>query len=148
MFLPELNRCHLDLSELNRLIKSLQTLEVGQAFTNGDLKRIISIQVHSRNQFPPIHTSIIAAYARVFVWFLTFFPQNLSLEKPKKSKSGKIWGHSRTLSRVEALGMVRTFKPHCHHCFNSCIFPFVKYRAVTFWGLSLIRSPFERFQNR
>lgn len=33
--------------------------------------------------------------------------QNLSLEKPKKTKSGKIWGHSRTLSRVEALGMVR-----------------------------------------
>ncbi|XP_051522757.1 oxysterol-binding protein-related protein 7 isoform X3 [Myxocyprinus asiaticus] len=30
--------------------------------------------------------------------------QNLTLDKPKK-KSGKIWGHSRTLSRVEALGM-------------------------------------------
>uniref|UniRef100_A0A668SIJ5 Oxysterol-binding protein n=1 Tax=Oreochromis aureus TaxID=47969 RepID=A0A668SIJ5_OREAU len=72
----ELNRCHLDLSELNRLIQRLQALEVGQAFTNGDLQRIISIQ-------------------------------NLSLEKPKKPKSGKIWGHSRTLSRVEALGMVR-----------------------------------------
>ncbi|XP_051728793.1 oxysterol-binding protein-related protein 7-like isoform X4 [Ctenopharyngodon idella] len=28
--------------------------------------------------------------------------QNLSLEKPKK-KSGKLWGHSRTLSRVESL---------------------------------------------
>ncbi|XP_076616222.1 oxysterol-binding protein-related protein 7 isoform X2 [Chaetodon auriga] len=70
----ELNRCHLDLCELNRLIQSLQTLEAGQAFTNGDLKRIISIQ-------------------------------NLSLEKPKKSRSGKMWGHSRTLSRVEALGM-------------------------------------------
>lgn len=36
-----------------------------------------------------------------------FLVQNLSLEKPKKPKSGKIWGHSRTLSRVEALGMVR-----------------------------------------
>ncbi|XP_041818097.1 oxysterol-binding protein-related protein 7 isoform X2 [Chelmon rostratus] len=71
----ELNRCHLDLCELNRLIQSLQTLEAGQAFTNGDLKRIISIQ-------------------------------NLSLEKPKKSRSGKMWGHSRTLSRVEALGML------------------------------------------
>uniref|UniRef100_A0A8C4IJ41 Oxysterol-binding protein n=1 Tax=Dicentrarchus labrax TaxID=13489 RepID=A0A8C4IJ41_DICLA len=71
----ELNRCHLDLSELNRLIQSLQTLDAGQAFTNGDLKRIISIQ-------------------------------NLSLEKPKKSRSGKMWGHSRTLSRVEALGML------------------------------------------
>uniref|UniRef100_A0A3P8S5S1 Oxysterol-binding protein n=1 Tax=Amphiprion percula TaxID=161767 RepID=A0A3P8S5S1_AMPPE len=70
----ELNRCHLDLSELNRLIQRLQALEVGQAFTNGELQRIISIQ-------------------------------NLSLEKPKKSKSGKMWGHSRTLSRVEALGM-------------------------------------------
>ncbi|XP_023262630.1 oxysterol-binding protein-related protein 6-like isoform X1 [Seriola lalandi dorsalis] len=70
----ELNRCHLDLSELNRLIQRLQALEVGQAFTNGDLQRIISIQ-------------------------------NLSLEKPKKPKSGKMWGHSRTLSRVEALGM-------------------------------------------
>ncbi|XP_051795809.1 oxysterol-binding protein-related protein 7 isoform X2 [Acanthochromis polyacanthus] len=71
----ELNRCHLDLSELNRLIQRLQALEVGQAFTNGELQRIISIQ-------------------------------NLSLEKPKKSKSGKMWGHSRTLSRVEALGML------------------------------------------
>ncbi|XP_068161988.1 oxysterol-binding protein-related protein 7 isoform X2 [Antennarius striatus] len=71
----ELNRCHLDLSELNRLIQSLQTLESGQTFTNGDLKRIISIQ-------------------------------NLSLEKPKKPRSGKMWGHSRTLSRVEALGML------------------------------------------
>ncbi|XP_066521482.1 oxysterol-binding protein-related protein 7 [Hoplias malabaricus] len=30
--------------------------------------------------------------------------QNLSLEKPKK-KYGRMWGHSRTLSRVEALGM-------------------------------------------
>lgn len=36
-----------------------------------------------------------------------FLEQNLSLEKPKKTKSGKMWGHSRTLSRVEALGMVR-----------------------------------------
>ncbi|XP_075313323.1 oxysterol-binding protein-related protein 7 [Odontesthes bonariensis] len=73
--IQELNRCNLDLSELNRLIQRLQALEVGQTFTNGDLQRIISIQ-------------------------------NLSLEKPKKSKSGKIWGHSRTLSRVEALGML------------------------------------------
>ncbi|XP_030196107.1 oxysterol-binding protein-related protein 7 [Gadus morhua] len=31
--------------------------------------------------------------------------QNLCLEKPKKSKSCRVWGHSRTLSRVEALGM-------------------------------------------
>ncbi|KAG7507034.1 hypothetical protein JOB18_022578 [Solea senegalensis] len=71
----ELNRCHLDLSELNRLIQRLQALEVGQAFTNGDLQRIISMQ-------------------------------NLSLEKPKKAKSGKLWGHSRTLSTVEALGIL------------------------------------------
>ncbi|XP_027144992.1 oxysterol-binding protein-related protein 7 [Larimichthys crocea] len=71
----ELHRCHLELSELSRLIQSLQTLETSQSFTNGDLKRIISIQ-------------------------------NLSLEKPKKQRSGKMWGHSRTLSRVEALGML------------------------------------------
>ncbi|TNN65326.1 Oxysterol-binding protein-related protein 6 [Liparis tanakae] len=32
--------------------------------------------------------------------------KNLSLEKPKRQRSGKIWGHSRTLSRVEALGML------------------------------------------
>lgn len=44
-FFPELNRCHLDLSEINRLIQRLQALEAGQAFTNGDLQRIISIQV-------------------------------------------------------------------------------------------------------
>ncbi|KAJ3608189.1 hypothetical protein NHX12_025239, partial [Muraenolepis orangiensis] len=31
--------------------------------------------------------------------------QNLCLEKPKKSKSCRMWGHSRTMSRVEALGM-------------------------------------------
>lgn len=72
----ELNRCHLDLSELNRLIQRLQALETGQVFNNGDLQRIISIQ-------------------------------NLSLEKPKKQKErSKMWGHSRTLSRVEALGML------------------------------------------
>ncbi|XP_029933231.1 oxysterol-binding protein-related protein 7 isoform X4 [Myripristis murdjan] len=71
----ELNRCNLDLSELNRLIQRLQALETGQTFTNGELQRIISIQ-------------------------------NISLEKPKKHKSGKMWGHSRTLSRVEALGML------------------------------------------
>ncbi|MED6238702.1 hypothetical protein ATANTOWER_027932 [Ataeniobius toweri] len=75
MCVQELNRCNLDLSELNRLIQRLQAMEVGQTFTNGDLQRIISTQ-------------------------------NLSLEKPKKAKSGKIWGHSRTLSRVEALGML------------------------------------------
>ncbi|XP_074519240.1 oxysterol-binding protein-related protein 7 [Halichoeres trimaculatus] len=75
MCIQELNRCHVDLTELNRLIQRLQTLEAGQAFTNGDLKRIISTH-------------------------------NLSLEKPKKQRSGKIWGHSRTLSRVEALGML------------------------------------------
>ncbi|XP_054623093.1 oxysterol-binding protein-related protein 7 isoform X2 [Dunckerocampus dactyliophorus] len=72
---PELNRCHLDLSELNRLIQRLQLLEAGQAFTNGELQRIISVQ-------------------------------NLSLEKPRKQKSGRVWGHARTLSRVEALGML------------------------------------------
>uniref|UniRef100_A0A4W5PYA4 Oxysterol-binding protein n=1 Tax=Hucho hucho TaxID=62062 RepID=A0A4W5PYA4_9TELE len=72
----ELNRCQLELSELNRLVQRLQLLEGGQqAFTDGELQRIISMQ-------------------------------NLSLEKPKKSRSCKIWGHSRTMSRVEALGML------------------------------------------
>uniref|UniRef100_A0A674CR91 Oxysterol-binding protein n=1 Tax=Salmo trutta TaxID=8032 RepID=A0A674CR91_SALTR len=72
----ELNRCQLELSELNRLVRRLQLLEGGQqAFTDGELQRIISMQ-------------------------------NLSLEKPKKSRSCKIWGHSRTMSRVEALGML------------------------------------------
>ncbi|XP_016889399.1 oxysterol-binding protein-related protein 7 isoform X4 [Cynoglossus semilaevis] len=71
----ELNKCHLNLSELTSLIQRLQALEVGPALINGDLQRIISIQ-------------------------------NLSLEKPKKPKLGKVWGHSRTLSTVEALGML------------------------------------------
>ncbi|KPP77729.1 oxysterol-binding protein-related protein 6-like, partial [Scleropages formosus] len=41
--------------------------------------------------------------------------QNLSLEKPKK-KSGKIWSHSRTLSRVEILGMLSSshLNTSCH----------------------------------
>ncbi|KAI9537378.1 hypothetical protein NQZ68_025234 [Dissostichus eleginoides] len=68
----ELNRCHVDISEINRFIQKLQLLEAGQAVNNGDMRRIISTQ-------------------------------NLLLEKPKKPRSGKIW-HSRTLSRVEALG--------------------------------------------
>ncbi|CAL8283153.1 unnamed protein product [Merluccius merluccius] len=38
--------------------------------------------------------------------------QNLCLEKPKKSKSCRMWGHSRTLSRVEALGMVSLSSSH------------------------------------
>ncbi|XP_036427633.1 oxysterol-binding protein-related protein 7 [Colossoma macropomum] len=70
----ELNRCQIDLNDLNRLVQKLHCLESGQAFSNGELQRIISMQ-------------------------------NLSLEKPKK-KCGRIWGHSRTLSRVEALGML------------------------------------------
>ncbi|XP_072523289.1 oxysterol-binding protein-related protein 7 [Salminus brasiliensis] len=72
-YTQELNRCQIDLSDLNRLVQKLHCLESGQAFSNGELQRIISMQ-------------------------------NLSLEKPKK-KCGRIWGHSRTLSRVEALGM-------------------------------------------
>ncbi|TRY86543.1 hypothetical protein DNTS_002566 [Danionella cerebrum] len=69
----ELTRCQMELNELQRLVHKLHSLDSGQAFNNGDLQRIISMQ-------------------------------NLLLDKPKK-KSGKIWGHSRTLSRVEALGM-------------------------------------------
>ncbi|KAG7280634.1 hypothetical protein CRUP_023253 [Coryphaenoides rupestris] len=72
----ELNRCQLDVSELSRLSQRLQALETSQPITNGDLQRIISIQ-------------------------------NLCLEKPKsKSKSCRMWGQSRTMSRVEALGML------------------------------------------
>ncbi|KAL2078127.1 hypothetical protein ACEWY4_025812 [Coilia grayii] len=37
--------------------------------------------------------------------------QNLSLEKPKK-RSAKMWGHSRTLSRVEGLGMLSSSQLH------------------------------------
>lgn len=51
------------------------------------------------------------------------FAQNLSLEKPKRPRSAKMWGHSRTLSRVEALGMVRVVcdEPVFHLvCFVTC----------------------------
>lgn len=105
--LSELNQCYLDLSELNRLIQGLQALEVGQAFTNGDLKRIISIQVGSQNKSctrSRQHRMPITIY---MIILSLLFAQNLSLEKPKRPRSGKMWGHSRTLSRVEALGMVR-----------------------------------------
>lgn len=40
--------------------------------------------------------------------------QNLMLEKPKK-KSSKIWGHSRTLSRMEALGMLNSNMNYTSH---------------------------------
>ncbi|CAL1600027.1 unnamed protein product [Knipowitschia caucasica] len=90
----ELNRCHLDLSELNRLIQRLQVLESGQTVSNGDLQRIISIQ-------------------------------NLSLEKPKRLRSARMWGHSRTLSRVEALGLPIRGMPKSlssSHLSSSCHF--------------------------
>ncbi|XP_040032933.2 oxysterol-binding protein-related protein 7 isoform X3 [Gasterosteus aculeatus] len=43
----ELHRCNVELSEINRLIQRLQMLDTGQTLTNGDLKRIISIQLSS-----------------------------------------------------------------------------------------------------
>lgn len=76
--LSELNRCHLDLSELNRLIQSLQTLEIGQAFTNGDLKRIISIQVDLFNQLQVLPPSQAVKMSLLIVIFC-FFP-NLNTE--------------------------------------------------------------------
>ncbi|XP_060714637.1 oxysterol-binding protein-related protein 7 isoform X2 [Tachysurus vachellii] len=40
----ELNRCQTDLSDLNQLVQKLHTLELGKAVSNGELKRIISMQ--------------------------------------------------------------------------------------------------------
>lgn len=121
--LSELNRCHLDLSELNRLIQSLQTLETSQTVTNGDIRRIISIQVGLAVQSGAANlTSVKQHHVKVKLFygnFLFFFcVQNLSLEKPKKPRSGKMWGHSRTLSRVEALGMVRMVRHLPFHHFS------------------------------
>lgn len=44
----ELNRCQLELNELHRLVQKLHSLESGQAVNNGDLQRIISMQVCSK----------------------------------------------------------------------------------------------------
>lgn len=41
----ELNRCQTDLNDLKRLVQKMQTLELGKAVSNGELKRIISMQV-------------------------------------------------------------------------------------------------------
>ncbi|KAB5555566.1 hypothetical protein PHYPO_G00035650 [Pangasianodon hypophthalmus] len=40
----ELNRCQTDLNDLNRLVQKLHTLELDKAVSNGELKRIISMQ--------------------------------------------------------------------------------------------------------
>ncbi|XP_012670024.2 oxysterol-binding protein-related protein 7 isoform X2 [Clupea harengus] len=78
----ELNRVQMDLSEMTRLVQKLHAMDSGPALNNGELQRIISVQ-------------------------------NLSLEKPKKrSERSKMWGHSRTLSRVEALGMLSSSQLH------------------------------------
>ncbi|XP_063077722.1 oxysterol-binding protein-related protein 7 [Engraulis encrasicolus] len=79
----ELHRVQMDLSELTRLVQKLHAMDAGPALNNGELQRIISVQ-------------------------------NLSLEKPseKKKKSAKMWGHSRTLSRVETLGMLSSSQLH------------------------------------
>ncbi len=42
---PELTRCQIELNELQRLVQKLHSLESGQMVNNGDLPRIISMQV-------------------------------------------------------------------------------------------------------
>lgn len=42
---PELTRCQIDLNDLKWLVQKLHTLEIGKAVSNGELKRIISMQV-------------------------------------------------------------------------------------------------------
>lgn len=42
---PELTRCQMELNELQRLVQKLYSLESGQMVNNGDLQRIISMQV-------------------------------------------------------------------------------------------------------
>lgn len=78
-------------------------LDTGQTLTNGDLKRIISIQVERSS----VLEQLLCHFMKIKMTYFHNLIQNLSLEKPRKPRSGKIWGHSRTLSRVEALGMVR-----------------------------------------
>lgn len=41
----ELNRCQIELNDLNRLVQKLHNLELDKAVSNGELKRIISMQV-------------------------------------------------------------------------------------------------------
>ncbi|TSK14726.1 Oxysterol-binding protein-related protein 6 [Bagarius yarrelli] len=43
----ELNRCQMELNDLNRMVQKLHTLEFGKAVSNGELKRIISMQFSS-----------------------------------------------------------------------------------------------------
>lgn len=59
-----------------------------------DLGRLVQ-KLHSLESGPTLNNGELQRIISV---------QNLSLEKPKK-RSAKMWGHSRTLSRVEALGM-------------------------------------------
>lgn len=114
----ELARCQLDLAELTRLIQKLHWDAGGLPITNTELEHRISMQASLLVQHRPQKTFTVITHDDddddVLIW------QNLSLEKPKK-KSGKIWGHSRTLSRVESLGVV-SVKTSCWlvSCFRSC----------------------------
>uniref|UniRef100_A0A8C2J2V1 Oxysterol-binding protein n=2 Tax=Cyprinus carpio TaxID=7962 RepID=A0A8C2J2V1_CYPCA len=115
----ELARCQLDLAELSSLIQKLHWHEGGLPITNTDLEHRISMQVSLTQNGQDIcclyaeykanvrstngdYFITVAVLNSKEVNVLLIF-QNLTLEKPKK-KSGKIWGHSRTLSRVESLG--------------------------------------------
>lgn len=60
-----------------------------------------------------------------------FFSKNLSLEKPKK-RTGRVSGHSRTLSRVEAMGGMVGLTDMVNLCFV--------YQYDTFL-LSVLSSP-------
>ena len=88
--LSELNRCHLDLSELNRLIQSLQTLETSQTVTNGDIRRIISIQVGLAVQSGAANlTSVKQHHVKVKLFygnFLFFFVFRIFLLRSRRSR--------------------------------------------------------------
>lgn len=110
----ELARCQLELTELAQLIQRLHWLEGGMPITNTDLEMRISM--HVSIEYVDFKSNLCSVCPQLQQSY-NCLVQNLTLTKPKK-KTGKMFGHSRTLSRVEDLGVMVVNLSHClnfHH---------------------------------
>lgn len=112
----ELARCQLELTELAQLIQRLHWLEGGLPITSTDLEMRISMHVSIK--YIGFKSNLCSFCSQLLHPQSFKFPvQNLTLTKPKK-KTGKVFGHSRTLSRVEDLGVMVVKHLNLTQCLN------------------------------
>lgn len=108
---PELNRCQIDLNDLNRLVQKLHTLELDKAVSNGELKRIISMQVrrtfHSLNAMWLLVFKKKRLQRRCLICVLCLCHRIFHLRSPRRNLAG----YGVTLIHLEWWA----------RCFKSCL---------------------------